>query len=258
MIRLPGLILTLLISAPTLAEDAGIAALMARNSAQGTLVISSLASGQTFTHNDARATQRFTVASTFKILNTLIALQENLVASKDAPFKWDGTHYSIASWNQDQTLESAFRASCVWCYQQLARQIGVENYREYLHAVDYGALHEPFVLTTFWLDGSLTISAQEQVVFLKQVYQRTLPFSPAAYDTLQQIMLSERTADYSLYTKTGLAGDNLPKIGWYVGYVETANDVWFFATNLDITDERQLPLRLSITHEALQAKGVLP
>ncbi len=258
MNRLCILSLALLLSAPLRAEDVQIAELLARNNLQGTVVISSLKGGQTFIHDDARAARRFTAASTFKIPNSLIALQEQLVRDKDSPFKWDGTPYSIDNWNQDQTLESAFKVSCVWCYQQLAQQIGVENYREYLHAVDYGALHEPFTLTTFWLDGSLTISAQEQVAFLKQVYQRTLPFSPAAYDSLQQIMLSERTSAYSLFAKTGLAGNTAPKIGWYVGYVETPEDIWFFATNLDIRDDRELPLRLSVTREALQTKGILP
>ena len=240
------------------AEDQAIAELLAQHQLQGTMVIASLNSGRTFVHDDARAGQRYTVASTFKILNTLIALQEGLVTGKDSVFTWDGKVRSIASWNRDQTLESAFKLSCVWCYQQLAVQIGPQKYREYLHSLDFGQLHEPFNVSTFWLDGSLQISAREQVAFLQQVYQRSLPFSSQAYDTLQEIMLVEKTPDYTLYAKTGLAGDTTPEIGWYVGYVVTSSDVWLFATNLDIHDDAELPLRLSLTREALQAKGVLP
>lgn len=252
------LFLALFIALPATAEDPTLAALLARQQVQGSMLIASLKSGQTYVHDDVRAGQRFSAASTFKILNTLIALQEGVVAGKDSPFKWDGQIRSMANWNQDQTLESAFQRSCVWCYQQLAAKVGAEKYREYLHDIGFGQLREPFNTTTFWLDGALQISAREQVAFLKQLYQRSLPFSPAAYDTLQEIMLVEKTSDYGLYAKTGLAGDLKPGIGWYVGYVVTSDDVWLFATNLDIHDHSQLPLRLSLTRAALQAKGVLP
>jgi beta-lactamase class D len=252
------LLVALAFTLPAAAEDPTLAALLARHELQGSMVITSLHSGQSFVHDDSRADQRFTVASTFKILNTLIALQEGVVADKDSRFIWDGQMRSIASWNQDQTLESAFQRSCVWCYQQLAEKIGAQKYSKYLLDIGFGQLKEPFDTTTFWLDGSLQISAREQVAFLKQLYQRSLPFSPNAYDTLQAIMQVEKTAGYRLYAKSGLAGGTTPKIGWYVGYVQTAEDVWFFATNLDIHDDSQLPLRLSVTREALQAKGVLP
>ena len=42
---------------------------------EGTLVLSSLQSEQTFVHNDERSNRRFAVASTFKILHSLIALE---------------------------------------------------------------------------------------------------------------------------------------------------------------------------------------
>ena len=38
--------------------------------------------------------------------------------------------------------------------------------------------------------------------------------------------------------------------------VETSQDVWFFAVNLEIHNENDLPLRLQLTRQALQAKGV--
>ena len=243
-------------SAQAVAEDQAIANLFAQQSIEGTIVISSLHSGRTFIHNDPRANHRFTTASTFKILNTLISLEEKAISGKDDVFKWDGQTYAISDWNRDQTLESAFKVSCVWCFQELARKVGAEKYRNYLRKSAYGELHEPFVETTFWLDGSLEISAIEQVEFLKKVYQRTLPFSTASYETLRQIMLTEQAPAFTIRAKTGLTGKSKPQVGWYVGYVETAQDVWFFATNLEVRDEKDLPLRLKLTREALQAKGV--
>ncbi len=215
-------------------------------------MISSLYSGQTFIHNAPRANRRFAAASTFKILNTLISLEEKAILGKDDVFKWDGHTYAISDWNHDQTLESAFKASCVWCFQELARKVGAEKYRSYILKSAYGELHEPFVETTFWLDGSLAISAIEQVEFLKKVHQRTLPFSTSSYETLRQIMRVEQTPAFAIRAKTGLVGRSKPQIGWYVGYVEKAKDVWFFATNIDVRHEQDLPLRLKLTREALK------
>jgi len=238
------------------AEDQAIARLFSKHGMDGTIVLSSLKSGQTFIHNDARANQRFPAASTFKILNSLISLEEKAISGKDDVLKWDGRTYAIADWNRDQTLESAFRVSCVWCFQELARRVGAEKYRDYLRRSPYGELREPFEETTFWLDGSLVISATEQVEFLKKVYRRSLPFGTSSYETLRQIMTVEQTPDFTIRAKTGLTRSR-PQVGWYVGYVETQNDVWFFAVNLDVRGEPDLPLRQKLTREALQLKGII-
>ncbi len=249
--------LALLLSVPAIAEDPALARLFARQGIDGAMVISSLHNGTTFIHNDPRASQRFSAASTFKILNTLISLEEKTISGKDDVLKWDGYIYGLPDWNHDQTLESAFKVSCVWCFQELARRVGAEKYRDYLRNPVYGELHEPFEETTFWLDGSLQISAIEQVDFLRKVYLRTLPFSGASYETLRQIMIVEQTPAFTMRAKTGWATRVKPQVGWYVGYIETPKDVWFFATNIEVRNEKDLPLRQKLTREALQAKGII-
>ena len=93
-------------------------------------------------------------------------------------------------------MESAFKASCVWCFQEFAYRVGADKYPDYILKIAYGELHEPFDETTFWLDGSLQINALEQVSFLQKVYLRTLPFNASSYDTLRIIMLAEKTPSY--------------------------------------------------------------
>lgn len=241
---------------PLFAEDHAIEKLFTEQGIEGTIVISSLNTRQTFIHNDSRANRRFSPASTFKILNTLVSLEERAIAGKDAILKWDGHSYDFPDWNRDQTLESAFKVSCVWCYQELARKVGGEKYRNYIKKTSYGNLLEPFEETTFWLDGSLLISATEQIDFLRKVYLRTLPFSISSYETLRQIMHAEQKPTFKIWAKTGWATRVKPQIGWYVGYVETSKDVWFFATNIDIRNEKELLLRRQLTADALRAKGI--
>lgn len=247
----------LLFSSPARAEDSAIADAFSQAGIDGTIVITSLGTGQTFVHNDARAATRFPIASTFKIFNSLIALEEKAVKT-DEVLPWNGQTYDFPDWNRDQTLASAFKVSCVWCYQQLASRIGKTTYRRYLKNSGYGVLKPSFQTTTFWLDGSLQVSAQEQVTFLRKLYLRQLPFSDSSYNTLRGIMLTEQTPAYSLRAKTGWAMSAVPAVGWYVGYVETAADVWFFATNIMTRDAKDLPLRQMLTKEALTRKGIIP
>lgn len=249
--------ITLFALSPANAEDQDIAALFSKEGVEGTVVISSLDGSRTFIHNDARASQRLAVASTFKIFNTLIALEEGAISGKDEVLVWNGTKYDFPDWNHDQTLASAFKVSCVWCFQQLARRVGKEKYPAYIHKAAYGELREPFEGTTFWLDGSLTISAKEQIDFLRKIIQRTLPFRASSYDTLREIMVVESTPTYTIRAKTGWAIRVTPQVGWYVGYIETAKEVWLFATNLAVRSEKNLPLRQQLTRASLQAKGII-
>jgi beta-lactamase class D len=251
------IMLLFVFSIQAVAEDKEIEKLFMQQGVDGTMVIASLQTGEKFIYNDSRAKQRFSTASTFKILNTLIALEEKAILGKDDLLKWDGHYYEIPDWNKDQTLETAFKVSCVWCYQELAHRIGGEKYRDYLHKIAYGELHEPFEESTFWLDGSLEVSAVEQVEFLKKVYQRSLPFTASSYETLQQIMLVEKNPTFTIRAKTGWATRSMPQIGWYVGYVETAKEVWFFAMNLDVNEKSELALRQKLTREALQIKKII-
>jgi beta-lactamase class D len=240
------------------AEDTAIAQLFRETGVDGTLVMESVKAGQRFVHNDARSKHAFVAASTFKVFNTLIAVEEGAIGGADEPLRWDGTQYEIADWNRDQTLRTAFQVSCVWCYQALARQVGAETYAAYLRQAGYGQLREPFDVGSFWLDGALTISADQQVAFLKQVVERSLPFSANAYETLRSVMLTDVAPGYRLYAKTGWSTRGKSGLGWYVGYLMSAGDTWLFALNLDTRDAGDLPLRRQIALDALRIKGILP
>lgn len=240
-----------------LAEDSAIANLFAEARIDGTLVMESSRTGQRFVHNDARSKLAFSPASTFKVLNTLIALEEGVIDGADSDIPWDGAVHEIADWNRDQTLESAFKVSCVWCYQALAKRVGALIYPDYIRRSHYGDLREPFEGTEFWLDGSLTLSAEQQVAFLKQVVHKELPFRASSYATLKTVMLTEKAPHYQLFAKTGWATRRAPAVGWYVGYVEVADDTWFFALNMETRSPADLPLRKDVTLAALRAKGIL-
>lgn len=238
-------------------QDPELQALFAKHKVTGTIIIESLSGDKRYVHNDKRSKQSFSTASTFKIPNTLIALNENLIVDADSVIKWDGVERDYSSWNKDQSLRSAFQVSCVWCYQYFASKIGSIKYREYIAKLGYGDLKSKFNNTTFWLDNGITISAEQQIEFLRGVHQRRFPFADTAYDTLRDIMLVESTESYQLRAKTGWAARVQPQVGWFVGYVETSDEVWLFATNLEITQNTELPLRKALTLGALRLKALI-
>jgi hypothetical protein len=95
-------------------------------------------------------------ASTFKIANSLIALETGVVADPDKDiFKWDGVTRSIEAWNKDHTLRSAIAASAVPVYQEIARRIGEERMQKYVDLLDYGNRDIGGGIDQFWLTGSL-------------------------------------------------------------------------------------------------------
>ncbi len=56
-----------------------------------------------------------------------------------------------------------------------------------------------------------------------------------------------------LRAKTGWSGEN----GWFVGYLEIENAVWFFANHIKITDPAQLGLRKSLVMDAFRELGII-
>ncbi len=222
----------------------------------GTLVVASSDGKVLHVHNDERSRVRFSPASTFKILHTLIALDTAVVASKDTLFRWDGTDRGLPAWNRDQTLQSAFRVSCVWCYQEIARNVGGNRYTSALASVDYGNQQIGDHVDQFWLNGDLQVSANEQIDFLKKLYDYSLPYRRGHVDIVKAIMLVERSADYILHAKTGWTGANL-QVGWYVGYVEKSDETWLFAMNMRMDRAEQAALRKDLTIRSLRVLGIL-
>jgi beta-lactamase class D len=51
---------------------------------------------------------RTSPCSTFKVLNSRIALETGVASGADFSLPWDGTRRSIESWNQDQTLQMSW------------------------------------------------------------------------------------------------------------------------------------------------------
>jgi beta-lactamase class D len=210
-------------------------------------------------HNAHLCDTGYIPASTFKIPHSVIALEEGILKDTVEVIKWDGHVWPNASWNQDQTLKTAMKYSCVWVYVRFAEQIGIDTYYKYVNSFHYGNKDLTGPPTRFWLAGLFRISANQQIDFLRDFYTGTLPVSKKSIDLVKQTIVLERTPAYTLSGKTG--GGVLPDstyIMWLVGYVEKQNHTYFYAMNFKSGDfNKDSPARLAVTRDILKELGVI-
>lgn len=182
----------------------------------------------------------FVPASTFKIVNALIGLQTGVITNDSMVIKWDGVQRRFPEWNQDLSMYQAFRASAVPYFQQVARRIGKDTMQRWLDSLSYGTKKIVSPIDTFWLDGSLKISPDEELGLVRQLYFYQLPFHKRNQQIVKNAMLMESKPEYKLSYKTGWAtGDsaNQQQIGWVVGWIEENKHPYFFVLNLQTTNQ---------------------
>jgi len=219
----------------------------------------------TLVYNPSRAATGYSPASTFKIFNSLIALEKALIKDVDTdPIPWDGKVFAVngkaflpAVCNGPVVLRVAFSNPCVPAYQEIARRVGTERYRQYLAAARYGNQKLSGPVDWFWLTGDLRISAYQEIEFLRQLVRQTLPFSDTTYEQVKDIMVVERTPTHTLRAKTGYAYAAQPAIGWWVGWVERGPETYLFAMNIDLLRPEHGKARMVITKAALHKLGIL-
>ena len=133
-------------------------------------------------YNENLANTRRSPCSTFKIISSLVGLQQGVIEPEDSIRAWSGETFWNEDWNKDMDFYSAFRTSCVWYYRQVIDDIGPEVMEEALEELSYGNgdlsdwagqlntnNHNP-ALTGFWIESSLNISPREQVRVLETIF----------------------------------------------------------------------------------------
>ena len=207
------------------------------NNVKGSVLIYDLNNNTYYSNDFEWATHGNLPASTFKITNSIIGLETGVIESDSTIFKWDGKKKWSNFWEQDLVLRDAFQFSCVPCYQEVAAKIGAQRMNEYVENLQNGNLKiNADNITDFWLEGDSRISQMQQIDFLKRYFNDQLPISKRTKHIMQDVMLIEKTTDYKLSGKTGLSNTNNQYNGWFVGFIEVKNHVYFFATNLEPID----------------------
>lgn len=207
-----------------------------------------------------RSGQGFLPASTFKIPNSLIALETGVVGDPDKDiFKWDGVKRDIEAWNRDHSLRSAIAASAVPVYQQIARQIGPERMQKYVDLLEYGNRNIGGGIDQFWLTGDLRIDPIQQVDFVDRLRRGALPIGKRSQEQVRDILPVTKAGDAIIRAKTGLLGAEIgkPSLGWVVGWAEKGDKQTVFALNIDVREPRHVASRMALAQACLGDIGAI-
>lgn len=270
---LPLLILALATSQCTsnnVKKDDSLKAIFDEYKADGCFALLDNGTGEFTIYNLARyRDSAFLPASTFKIVNSLIGLQSGVISSDSMVIPWDGVTRPMEAWNQDLDMYHAFRVSSVPYYQEVARRIGKDSMEAWLNRIPYGAhrsndtVRITTVIDSFWLDNSLTVTPDQQLGLMKNLYFDQLPhFFKVNQETVKRAMLMEDKPEYRLGYKTGWSGwmpETERHIGWVLGWVEENNHPYFFVLNLQSSDRNfnMVEARMGILKGILKKMGFL-
>lgn len=209
-------------------------------------------------------------ASTFKLPHALIALETGVVADPLAKAPWDGEERAFPVWNQAHSLDSAIKSSVVWFYQRTASLIGRERMAAWLKKLDYAADSFEGELTTFWLNGDLAVTPQEQVRFLRRLATHQVPAERRNVDAVRSAYLmppgkltnAAGTHDFTLAVpgplvvraKTGNTTAGGENVSWLVGEVESGGRRYVFASRVRSREKLPGTAGAELARRALEAR----
>ncbi len=95
---------------------------------------------------------------------------------------------------------------------------------------------------------------------MTKLAKNELPYSKEIQRAVSDITILEKTDNYILHGKTGLAdAENMitEPIGWFVGWLEENNNIYVFALNIDNISSDDLYKRINIVKESFKSMCLL-
>ncbi len=218
--------------------DSSLQDILDEHQLRGSILVFDVAENSYYSNDFEWSKQGRLPASTFKIPNSVIALDLGIVEDDSTLFPWNGEKRRMKIWEQDLLFSQAFHLSCVPCYQEIARKIGFKRMREYLKRLNYGEMQvDSSSEDVFWLEGDSKISQFQQISFLSGLHHQQYDLKKRSYNIIKRMMILDSNENYVLRGKTGWSIRNGNNNGWFVGYVIKADKSYFFATNVTPTAE---------------------
>ncbi|HHE6321472.1 TPA: beta-lactam sensor/signal transducer BlaR1 [Staphylococcus aureus] len=222
----------------------------------GSLVMYSMKKDKYYIYNEKESRKRYSPDSTYKIYLALFGLDRHIISDKNSRMSWNHNQYPFDSWNKDQDLNTAMQNSVNWYFERISNQIPKNYTATQLKLLNYGNKNLGSY-KSYWMEDSLKISNLEQVIVLKNMMEQNSYFSKNEKKQLSSSLLIRKNENYELYGKTGTGIVNGKyNNGWFVGYVITNHDKYYFSTHL--SDEKASGKNAELINEKiLKEMGVL-
>ena len=200
---------------------------------EGSFVLYDLEDDAWSIHNMEHATLRVAPNSTYKIYDALFGLEEDIITPENSFIAWNGETYPFEAWNADQTLQSAMNSSVNWYFESVDKQLGAAAISNYIQEIGYGNENMSGDFSTYWIESSLKISPIEQVELLTRLQNNSFGFALENINAVKDAIRLSSSDAGTFYGKTGTGRvDGQDVNGWFIGYIETADNTYFFATNI--------------------------
>ncbi|WP_018931952.1 BlaR1 family beta-lactam sensor/signal transducer [Gracilibacillus lacisalsi] len=223
----------------------------------GSFVLYDLQKAQYLIYNKDKSVLRVSPNSTYKVYSALFALESGVITQQHTSLEWNENTYPHESWNQNQNLFTAMENSVTWYFQKLDKRIGKERIQANFQKIHYGNQNVSGGIEDYWLESSLKISPIEQVQTLKDFYTNQFGFNEKNVELIKDAIKLEMKDNVTLYGKTGTGTVNDKNVnGWFIGYVETKSNTYFFATNIENDHHAQGSIAADITKSILKEKGI--
>lgn len=225
--------------------------------AQGCAVIYDRNANVCTAYNSSQITHRFPPCSTSKIYSALYALESNSITPLKNLLRWDGTQYPYPAWNQDQNLASAMGNSVNWYFQTLDQMAGIGDLTDFYQSIHYGNAYLGTDPASYWNGTALLISPLEQVQLLARLYGNDYGFEPENVSAVFQAIQLYSDGQATLYGKTGTGRyKNENVAGWFIGIVETMDNVHCFAVYLNADQNADGAAAFKIAASILSRMGI--
>lgn len=220
-------------------------------------VLYDLRKAQYLIYNKDKSMLRVSPNSTYKIYSALFALDSGVISTRDSLLKWDKEEHSFEEWNQNQNLYTAMKNSVTWYFQSLDQQMPKQTIQTYVDKIHYGNQDVSAGVKNYWLESSLKISPIEQVQTLKDFYTNQFDFNEQHIALIKDTIKLETKNNATIYGKTGTGTVNNKHVnGWFIGYVESQNNTFFFATNIKSDHHAKGSIAEDITKSILEDKVI--
>lgn len=225
------------------------------NGLNGSAVIYNASSRQYTIYNKKLALKRKSPCSTFKIISSLIALENGIIKPGKSVRKWSGEIFWNESWNMDIGFKEAFQTSCIWYFREVINETGKKEMQKQLNKLQYGNCdisdwkgklntnNNNRSLTGFWVESSLKISPKEQTEVMERIFGSQSVYSKKLQKRLKDAMLitDQAKPGIPIYGKTGTGVKQGTTIdAWFTGTAGTKENQIYFCIYLGKTNNREV------------------
>lgn len=222
------------------------------NALKGAAVLYDTSNESYTIYNPELAGTRRSPCSTFKIISSLIALENGIIEADSSVRTWSGEVFWNENWNHDIDFAEAFRTSCVWYFREVIDEIGVDRVQTALDKLQYGNCdisdwegrlntnNNNRALTGFWIESSLQISPKEQVEVMERIFGSNTEYSEDTRNRLEQVMMisEQNTTGVIIFGKTGMGmAEGVVVDAWFTGFAKTQNGNVYFCVYLEETED---------------------